>query len=131
MTFFVHVAALETSRRPAAARLAHFITRRFQIVGENEFNADTADQLFRAVAEDSHRAWTHFDKLTAPVGDQNEIERRIEQASRQHRRNWFSCLAGGAVHVLQIAFVRIGAAARRKMIRAASQKTTRRWITRT
>src|SRR5579864_8591424 len=81
MTGLVHVACLEISHQLAVTRSAHFISGVLEIVRIKECRADAARHFLGAVAENSGAARAHFDESAAPIRDQDEIERRVEQTT--------------------------------------------------
>src|SRR5215213_199341 len=80
MAVLVDVSALEIAWRAATPRAAHVVARGAQIVREDELLRVAADDLFRPVSQDRPRTWADAQEDAMPVDDQDQVERRIEDA---------------------------------------------------
>ena len=75
----VDIARLEGALGAAAAHLPHVLAGVRQVFRVDEFDGAPADHLLRLEAQDVRRARADLEEFSAAVGDQDEIERRVEQ----------------------------------------------------
>ena len=61
----------------------HFVARGFEIFGMNEFDPEMSDHLLRIVAENRPGTRTDVDEQAAPVRDQEQVERSLDDAAVQ------------------------------------------------
>jgi hypothetical protein len=84
VTILVDVARLEISGQLPAACRAHFLPGRLEIVRIDKGGAAPTDHLLRLVAEDRSTAGADLVEQPGAVGDQDQVERCLEDAMR-HR----------------------------------------------
>ena len=101
----------------AAARLAHFLARALEIVGEEEIRRAVADHLLRRVAEHGTRARADANEIAARVDHQDEIERGVEDAlvDRADRLAFALALQDRAAALVLLAAEQDGVAARMRI----------------
>src|SRR5581483_9528204 len=80
VTVLVHVACLEGALLLAAARGAHLVPGRTEIIGMNEIDGAAADHLLGPIAHDCRRTRADLHERSDRIGHQDEVPRGLENA---------------------------------------------------
>ena len=76
----MHVTGGKIAHLLAAAGKPHFVARGSEVVSNDEVGAAAADHFLRPVAENCKRTGADPKKISAAVGNQDEVQRRFENA---------------------------------------------------
>ena len=75
----MNVPCFEVTHLPALAGEAHFVSSGFQIGLIDKFRAAVSDHLVRPITDSCQGARTYPRKDARPIGDQDQIQRGLEQ----------------------------------------------------